>query len=185
MPSPPSGQSTGATTGEPLIPSPTPGNKPAAMMPPFAGQPSRNTDELHFEPSHLNPPVAHDDGSDEQPPALIAYTRPLANVNRPEAPTTPSEAVFTPLAFSSPSLPAPARYSSFVPTMMLGGLPGPSSWATAGVSTILPWSSDLSWLAGTFALKRGWLLVASIEASLSGSSTSTGKPLTASPPGCP
>ena len=53
------------------------------MMPIFAGQPSRKAEEVHFALAHLNPPVAHEDGSDEQPLALIAYTRPLAKRQQP------------------------------------------------------------------------------------------------------
>ena len=53
------------------------------MMPIFAGQPSRNAVEVHCALAQLKPPVAHEDGSEEQPLALIAYTRPLANFSTP------------------------------------------------------------------------------------------------------
>src|ERR1700694_4281445 len=122
IPSPPSGHVTGATTGEPLMPSPTSGSRPALMIPIFAGQPARNAVEVHFELSQWKPPVAHEDGSPEQPLALIAYTRPLAKCRTPVLPSSPSEAAVVLAEFISPSLPALVRYSSFEPTMMLGGL---------------------------------------------------------------
>jgi hypothetical protein len=72
IPSPPCGQVSGATTGEPLIPSPTSGSRPASMIPILTGQPSRNASELQRALAQRKPPVAHDDGSEEQPLALIA-----------------------------------------------------------------------------------------------------------------
>ena len=48
------------------------------MMPILAGQPERNAEEVQWELAQANPPVAHEEDSDEQPLALIAYTRPLA-----------------------------------------------------------------------------------------------------------
>ena len=38
-PLPPLGQVSGATTGDPLIPSPTSGSRPASRIPIFTGQP--------------------------------------------------------------------------------------------------------------------------------------------------
>src|ERR1700752_3490368 len=95
-PSPPSGQVTGATTGDPLMPSPTSGSSPASMRPIFTGQPSRNATEEHFAAAHFKPPVAHVPGSEEQPLALMAYTRLLPNSSSPLSPSTPSEVVLTP-----------------------------------------------------------------------------------------
>src|SRR5436190_22444932 len=164
------------------MPSPTSGSRPALMMPIFTGQPERKAAALHFALSQAKPPFAHEGASVEQPLALIAYTRELPKLSR--LPSTPSEAVVVWEALISPSLPWPEMYSSLLPTMMLGGLLGPSSWATAAVSTILPWSSFLSWLAGTLELNVTWWLCGSIEATFSGSSTSTGKPLTAVPSAC-
>src|SRR5437763_14483533 len=131
------------------MPSPTSGSRPASISPIFAGQPPRNATDSHFEAAHLKPPVAHEDDSEEQPPALIAYKRLLPNFSTPVLPITPSDAVFTAEALISPSLPWPEMYSSLLPTMIVGALPGPSRFATAGVSTILPWSSSLSSPAGT------------------------------------
>src|SRR6202035_2798245 len=140
---PPSGQVIGAATGEPLMPSPTSGSSPASMMPIFAGQPLRKAEEVQWAPAQAIPPVAQEEGSEEQPLALIAYTRPLAKLRMPALPIRPSEAVVVLAALISPSSPLLTRYSSLVPTTMLGGLPGPSRFATVGVSTILPWSSSL------------------------------------------
>src|ERR1700751_2831923 len=134
------------------MPSAASGSSPVSMRPTCTGQPERNATEVHLAPSHLKPPVAHVPGSEEQPSALIAYTRLLPNSSSPVLPSTPSEAVLMSEALISPSLPCPEMYSSLVPTMIVGGLPGPARLATAGVSTILPWSSFLSSPAGTFEL---------------------------------
>ena len=79
---------------------------------------------LHFALAHVKPPVTHEDELVEQPPALMAYTRLLANFSR--GPSTPSEADVVFEELIGPSFPLLARYSSFVPTMMLGGFAGPS-----------------------------------------------------------
>ena len=110
---------------------------------------------MHFEFAHTKPPVPQEEGSPEQPLALIAYTRPLANDSSPLAPTTPSELVVRSPALIELSLPCPVRYSSLDPTRIVGGLSGPSRSATAGVSTSLPWSSSLLSSAGTLELKVG------------------------------
>src|SRR5205085_1540813 len=89
------------------------------------------TDE-HFAASHLKAPVAHVPGSDEQPSALIAYTRLLPKPSRPLRPSTPRDAVLTLDALIAPSLPRPEMYSSLVPTTIDGGLPGPSRLASTG-----------------------------------------------------
>src|SRR5256714_15236786 len=152
------------------------------MMPMFTGHPERNAAAEHFALSQAKPHVAHEGASVAQPLASIAYTRELPKLNR--VPRTPSEVVVVCEALISPSLPCPEMYSSLVPTMMLGGLLGPARCATAAGSTILPWASVLAWPAGTFELKVTSLLCGSIEATFSGSSASTGKPLTAAPSAC-
>src|SRR5258708_17770548 len=65
-PCPPSGQLSGATTGEPLIPSPTSGSRPALIRPIFAGQPGRIAAEVHCAPEHVKPLLAADPGSEER-----------------------------------------------------------------------------------------------------------------------
>src|ERR1700751_4978430 len=118
-PLPPEGQVRGATTGEPLIPSPTSGNSPASMIPIFTGHPCSNASELHLPPEQvISPPVG-----------LIAYTRPFANDKRRVAPSRPSEVEVRLPALIGPSSPVFARYSSLLPTM-IEGLPEPSMSAT-------------------------------------------------------
>src|SRR5205085_10267821 len=102
-PPPPDGHVRGATTGEPLIPSPTSGSSPASMIPIFTGQPGSNALEWHPPSAHVIVP----------PVDLIAYTRPLANERMPVAPSAPSDVEVRLPAFIPPSSPVFARYSSF------------------------------------------------------------------------
>src|SRR5450755_1981327 len=92
MPDPPLGQVSGATIGEPLIPSPTSGSNPRSTIATFFGQPGRN--------ACPNVP----------PLALIAYRRPLPNLSTEAA--SPSSAVIEGPKLAGPSSPTPAGYSS-------------------------------------------------------------------------
>src|SRR5258708_2189622 len=111
-PCPPSGQLNGATTGEPLIPSPTSGSRPALIRPIFAGQPGRIAAEgraaaLRAPPEPGRRRLAARGCSEHPPPAFIAYTRPLANSSR--LPSPRSDAVLVLELFSDPSPPLPVK----------------------------------------------------------------------------
>src|SRR5437660_12365021 len=100
MPDPPFGQVNGATTGDPLIPSPTSGSSPRSMIPTFFGHPGRKA-------LGKRPPVP-----------LITYTRPLAKPSTPVVPTAVSDAALAGPALIDPSSPVLTGYSSLVPTMI-------------------------------------------------------------------
>ena len=156
------------------------------MIPIFTGQPSRNATELHFAASHLKPPVAHEDGSEEQPLALIAYTRPLANSAARSRRRTPSEAVVRSPALIAPSLPCSVE-------VLLVGADDDRRRLVRAVEVghrracrrSCPGLRFCRGSPGTLELNVGSLLVGSTEATFSGSSTSTGKPLTGFAVGVP
>ena len=79
-------------------------------------------------------------------------------------------------ALSGPSLPWFVAYSSLVPTT-ISGCPSPVRSPTAGVSMIAPWFSA----SPAFALNVTACVWGSTEATLVGSTTSTGKPGTGEP----
>src|SRR5947209_3009774 len=163
-PLPPDGQLSGAITGDPLMPSPTSGSSPASMIPIFAGHPESNALEWQVPPEQLIVP----------PLDLIAYRRPLANERTPVAPTAPSDVEVRLPAFMPPSSPVFARYSSLLPTTIVGL---PSISATAGVSISLPWSSSIPGFGWARVVEKlRWSVTESTAVSLSGSATSTGNP---------
>src|SRR5882757_8546672 len=106
-PAPPLGQVRLASTGLPLIPSPTSGNSSASSRPIFTGQPGRNGEPLAL------------------PVLLTAYTRPLAGLSS-ASPVTLATAVPLAVLRYEPLKPPSslARYSSLEPTTM-SGLPSP------------------------------------------------------------
>src|SRR5437763_11052979 len=165
-PDPPEGHASGATTGEPLIPSPTSGSRPRSRIPTFFGQPLSNAVEWQAPPEQLILP----------PVDLIAYTRPLAKPSTPVWPISPSDAEVRLPAFMPPSSPVLTAYSSLLPTM-IEGLFEPGIVATAGVSMILPWSSSIPGFGcARVVLNVRWLVTGSTAVSLSASATSTGNP---------